>query len=422
MATQFGENDPFAIEQQRAQQSIKAAQEQQRYNAPKAPGMVGRVYVGTHPMQHLAELLRVYKGGQKEKEATSEYEAIEGKRNKAMTDTTNAYVNALRGAPEKRTEVPAELFVADDAGSGEMTMGTNTQVTPAVAPDPMGANQALLNSPFPQFRQMAMQNIGRLQETQATQQQRLEQEEREKQMPKVARVVETIDPKTGRPVQQQLDVYGNPVGEPISVYVPPRVTSSSTGTAPQKPLPASVLKIQDDVIQKLGISGSINADLKGIEDQITSGKLSFGPVSNLVGAGLNAAGISTEQSRNFASFKSTLERLRNESLRLNAGVQTDGDAQRAWNELFSSINDTELVKQRLQEIQRINARGAELQNTRLNSARREYGFDPYDATPLQNQPSAIAPSTGVPQGRPGPTPQNLPQTRPNINSILDKYK
>jgi hypothetical protein len=414
--------DPFEMQESEAEDSLQRARQMRQYRTPQAAGMVGNVYVGTHPLQHMAELLRGYQGGKAEKEAISALSGIAEKRNKAMTDTTNAYVNALRGTPEKRTEVPAELFVADDAGGGEMTMGTNTQVTPAVAPDPMGANQALLNSPFPQFQQMAMQNIGRLQETQAAQQQRLEQEEREKQTPKVARVVETVDPKTGRPVQQQVDVYGNPVGAPIPVYVPPRVTSSSTGTAPQKPLPASVLKIQDDAIQKIGISGSINADLKGIEDQITSGKLSFGPVSNIVGAGLNMAGISTEQSRNFASFKSTLERLRNESLRLNTGVQTDGDAQRAWNELFQNINDTELVKQRLQEIQRINARGAELQNTRLNSARREYGFEPYDSTPLQNQPSSIAPSTSVPQGRPGPTPQNLPQTRPNINSILDKYK
>jgi hypothetical protein len=54
-------------------------------------------------------------------------------------------------------------------------------------------------------------------------------------------------------------------------------------------------------------------------------------------------------------------------------VQTDGDAQRAWNELFQNINDTKFVDERLSEIRKINQRGAELQRYRLNVLRRNSG-------------------------------------------------
>ena len=105
--------------------------------------------------------------------------------------------------------------------------------------------------------------------------------------------------------------------------------------------------------------------LSGFESQIEAGELQLGPISNLTAQGRNFANQSSVQSRNFASFRSGLEKLRNDSLRLNQGVQTDGDAQRAWNELMDNINDQEVVRQRLAEIRTINARGVELQRKKL---------------------------------------------------------
>jgi hypothetical protein len=158
---------------------------------------------------------------------------------------------------------------------------------------------------------------------------------------------------------------------------------------PSKPLPSGALKMQQESLDAIGISSSINADLGGIQRQIEGGKLSFGPVSNLTNAARNMAGVSSEESRNFASFKSTLERLRNESLRLNSGVQTDGDAQRAWNELFQNINDTDLVKQRLAEIQGINKRGSQLHQLRVDSIRSNYNAGPLDASAYKEQHAAV---------------------------------
>lgn len=159
-----------------------------------------------------------------------------------------------------------------------------------------------------------------------------------------------------------------------------RITPLAGFGGNSKPLPAAALKMQQAELDAIGIASGIQSDLSKIEGQITSGKLGFGPVENLVSQGLNMAGRSTENSRNFASFKSTLEKLRNDSLRLNTGVQTDGDAQRAWNELFANITDQGVVQQRLAEIKKINERAVTLRQMNIDSIRGNYGHDPLDTS------------------------------------------
>jgi hypothetical protein len=173
-----------------------------------------------------------------------------------------------------------------------------------------------------------------------------------------------------------------------------------------KPLPASIVRQQDEIIDRLTTARSIQSDMAAFARQIDEGKLDFGPVRNLVNQGRNLAGASTEESRNFASFKSGLEKLRNDSLRLNTGVQTDGDAQRAWSELFQNINDRELVRQRLREIEAINARGAQLQEYRLQVLRGNFGAGALPPAPQMQSPSAAAPAAASAPGAPKPTVSN----------------
>lgn len=156
-----------------------------------------------------------------------------------------------------------------------------------------------------------------------------------------------------------------------------------------KGLPQSALKMQQSELDAIATASSIQSDLSAIEKQISSGKLDFGMVSNASNSAMNALGMSTESSRNFASFKSTLEKMRNDSLRLNAGVQTDGDAQRAWNELLSNINDKGVVKQRLAEIKRINARAVELRKLNVDQIRTNFNQDPLDTSRYESQPAAL---------------------------------
>lgn len=146
----------------------------------------------------------------------------------------------------------------------------------------------------------------------------------------------------------------------------------------RKPLPTAALKMEQEALEAMGLVGGINADLGAIQQQVKDGKLDLGPVANRVSDGLNWAGASTENSRAYASFMSTLEKLRNDSLRLNKGVQTEGDAQRAWNELLANINDPKLVEQRLGEILAINQRAAELRGLANGSMWANFGHDPMD--------------------------------------------
>lgn len=106
------------------------------------------------------------------------------------------------------------------------------------------------------------------------------------------------------------------------------------------------------------IQGAVgmNGMLDKTAGQIQDGGLNLGLVQNTMARLKNFVGASDESSRNFASFRANLEKLRNDSLRLNKGVQTEGDAQRAWNELFTNLNDKDLVMQRLNEIEAINER------------------------------------------------------------------
>lgn len=175
---------------------------------------------------------------------------------------------------------------------------------------------------------------------------------------------------------------------------------------PTKPMPATALKMQNEALDMIGIASSIQADLGTIEQQLEKGKLDFGPVKNVANNLKNMAGMSDEQSRNFSTFKSSMEKLRNDSLRLNKGVQTDGDAQRAWNELFQNINDKGLVKQRLSEIKAINARAVDLRKREVEDIRNNYNQQQYDFGAQTNVPSAITPPSGG----------------SNIDALLEKYK
>lgn len=169
-----------------------------------------------------------------------------------------------------------------------------------------------------------------------------------------------------------------------------QVINVNTGRGKGKgALPASALKMQQEEVDAIGTASGINADLAGVQSLIDSGKLDLGLISNATGKVLNYAGMSTESSRNLNTFKATLEKLRNDSLRLNKGVQTDGDAQRAWNELMSNINDKEVVKQRLGEIQKLNARAVTLRQANIDNIRNNYGLDELDTSTQRNVTSAI---------------------------------
>lgn len=180
-----------------------------------------------------------------------------------------------------------------------------------------------------------------------------------------------IDPRTG-------------TARPITGQDGAQVVGRVPGKTGNGQLPAAALKMQQEDLDAIGTASAINSDLGRVMQQIESGALNLGFKDNWLNRGRNFAGMSNEQSRNLASFEATLERLRNESLRLNKGVQTDGDAQRAWNELLANINDPGVVMQRLAEIQQINERAVQLRQLSIDQMRANYGLEPLDSTAFQN--------------------------------------
>lgn len=162
-------------------------------------------------------------------------------------------------------------------------------------------------------------------------------------------------------------------------------------------LPASALKMQQEELDAIG-AAAINADLAKIVSQIKSGEINLGPVNNAFNRARNAMGLGTTESKNLATLEATLERMRNESLRLNKGIQTEGDSERAWNELVKSINDPGVVEQRLQEIIRTNERAILLRKNNIDLIRANYGLPPLDTSDRENLPAAVGANSRAPAG------------------------
>lgn len=178
------------------------------------------------------------------------------------------------------------------------------------------------------------------------------------------------------------DMTDNRAANPVAKPLPPA-----------KPMPAAALRMQQEELDAIATASSINADIGTVEQQIKGGKLNLGPIDNVLAKGRNMAGLSNESSRNYATFQATLEKLRNDSLRLNKGVQTDGDSQRAWNELLKNINDPKVVAQRLGEIKKINKRAATIRELNVENIRNNYGAGPLDTSSYSKQPTALGGDT-----------------------------
>ncbi|MDR7192705.1 hypothetical protein [Luteimonas terrae] len=142
---------------------------------------------------------------------------------------------------------------------------------------------------------------------------------------------------------------------------------------PSKPLPPSILRMRRESREALSVAEGLGSDIAGIAGKLRRGEIKLGPLNNLTYRGLNAAGASSSESRAFQSMVSTFEKMRNDSLRLNNGVQTEGDAQRAWAELLGNLNDNENVIEQLSRIQDINQRAIQVHMENMDEIDAEYG-------------------------------------------------
>lgn len=166
-----------------------------------------------------------------------------------------------------------------------------------------------------------------------------------------------------------------------------------------KPMTASAIKTQNELIGDMSIAEGNKADTGAIIDALDSKKLDLGPIDNLVSRGLQASGMSTQNSRNFETFKNSLEARRNASLRLNKGTQTEGDSERAWNEIMTNLTDNDFVSKRLKEVQNMDERASTFKNLQIDQLRSEYGLSEYDPSKIKSaaKPSLIFEGGNIPE-------------------------
>ena len=147
-----------------------------------------------------------------------------------------------------------------------------------------------------------------------------------------------------------------------------------------KPLPVALQNAEDKDYEKIDGHEVIADQLGGFVNQIQSGKLKLGPVSNRLAEARTYAGMASQEDANYNSFVSGMKKMRDDSLALANGTQTEGDAKRAWEQLFANMNDERVVTQRLKEIQAINARAVKFRQDQIDRRRTRNGAEPVFGT------------------------------------------
>lgn len=148
-----------------------------------------------------------------------------------------------------------------------------------------------------------------------------------------------------------------------------------------KPLPATLQKAENEYLGDLQNAGNIAADTQGYLAKIQAGELNPSLISNAYNDAKSWAGVVDENDPAaiaYNDYRAFLEKMRNDSLLLNKGVQTEGDAQRAWQALFRGMNSTAVVKAQLEKIVKINERAARQKAGLVRNQRKNYFGDQYE--------------------------------------------
>lgn len=172
----------------------------------------------------------------------------------------------------------------------------------------------------------------------------------------------------------------------VELRMNPQIKKAETVASP---IPEAAMNNIQEADQLVSTLGAVNADLGKIREGIGGNDVKLGPFENSKSRFKNWAAMSDPNSQNYATLKSTLEQQRNASLLLAKGVQTEGDAQRAWEQLMANLNDADNVAQRLEEIMAVNKRSAELQSKKANEGRANYGRPEKSFGENYTQPSSV---------------------------------
>ena len=137
-------------------------------------------------------------------------------------------------------------------------------------------------------------------------------------------------------------------------------------------MPVGALKDLLAVEDALGGTAVLNDIIQKNAARLADGTLKISPQNAALSWGRTGLGIATEGDVALNEWKSDLTKIVNESLRLNKGVQTEGDAQRAANELMSA-NDPRTAAAALARLAKFNRQAVELHTRKQDIINANYG-------------------------------------------------
>ena len=156
------------------------------------------------------------------------------------------------------------------------------------------------------------------------------------------------------------------------------IMAAKEAKAKPKTLSNTLQKAEDADFEALETSSNIVADTQDFINLIKSGDLSFSFGDKIGDAIALSLGGSSEEILNRSTFDTFLQRLRNATLRLNKGTQTEGDAERALEEIVQNRNNTQAVQRALEKLLEVNERAIENKKRGINRRRSTQGIDAFD--------------------------------------------
>jgi len=182
----------------------------------------------------------------------------------------------------------------------------------------------------------------------------------------------TFNKETGQVID-----YSDPLKPKVTNVEGYKVPKQKPNT---KPLSGTLQKAEEDDIEAVLSMQNINKDANKFFNYIEEGKLEFGVLDSIDDAWKGFIGEQGQEERYSSSFRTFIQKLANDSLKLAKGVQTEGDAQRVRKELLDAYdeNNTRLIRDRLLEIQQINERTIELRKIQIKNRRSSQDAKPFD--------------------------------------------
>ncbi|HHA2740080.1 TPA: hypothetical protein ACOFBV_001275 [Stenotrophomonas maltophilia] len=155
-------------------------------------------------------------------------------------------------------------------------------------------------------------------------------------------------------------------------------------------LPVGALKELLGVEEALGATEVLGDIIGKNRNRLTNGTLDVGPGARIAGRIRTGLNMSNANDVNITELNADKTKIVNESLRLNKGVHTEGDAIRAGEELMAA-NDAATLKRAFDRLEEINQRAIQLQRRKEGLINSNYGRESTLGDPEMMAPAPVRP-------------------------------